>query len=185
MIILLILSIIILVLFVFVIVAYNKCIKLRNYVREAFSTMDVYMKKRWDLIPNLVEIVKGYAKHEKGVLEQITKLRNSEYSTMSNHQKLQTNSELAQVLTKFMAVVENYPNLKADQHFLQLSRDLSSIETDIANSRKYYNGTVRLLNNFLEMFPTNIIGFIFGIKKEKMFDISETERQNVEVAVNE
>ena len=165
--------------------AYNKGIKLRNYVKEAFSTMDVYMKKRWDLIPKLVEIVKGYAKHEKGALEQITKLRNSEYSTMSNNQKIQTNSELAQVLTKFMAVAENYPNLKADQHFLQLSRDLSSIETDIANSRKYYNGTVRLLNNFLEMFPTNIIGFIFGIKKEKMFEISDTERQNIEVNGND
>jgi LemA protein len=181
----LILLIIILVFLTFIIVTYNKGIKLRNYVKEAFSTMDVYMKKRWDLIPNLVEIVKGYAKHEKGVLEQITKLRNSEYSTMSTNQKLQTNSELAQVLTKFMAVAENYPNLKADQHFLQLSRELSSIETDIANSRKYYNGTVRLLNNFLEMFPTNIVGFIFGIQKEKMFDISDTERQNIEVNVNE
>jgi LemA protein len=181
----LILLIIILVFLTFIIVTYNKGIKLRNYVKEAFSTMDVYMKKRWDLIPNLVEIVKGYAKHEKGALEQITKLRNSEYSTMSTNQKLQTNSELAQVLTKFMAVAENYPNLKADQHFLQLSRELSSIETDIANSRKYYNGTVRLLNNFLEMFPTNIVGFIFGIQKEKMFDISDTERQNIEVNVNE
>ena len=181
----LILLIIILVFLTFIIVAYNKGIKLRNYVKEAFSIMDVYMKKRWDLIPNLVEIVKGYAKHEKGALEQITKLRNSEYSTMSNNQKIQTNSELAQVLTKFMAVAENYPNLKADQHFLQLSRDLSSIETDIANSRKYYNGTVRLLNNFLEMFPTNIIGFIFGIKKEKMFEISDTERQNIEVNGND
>ena len=164
---------------------YNSFVKLNNMVKEAFSTMDVYMKKRWDLIPKLVEIVKGYAKHEKGALEQITKLRNSEYSTMSNNQKIQTNSELAQVLTKFMAVAENYPNLKADQHFLQLSRDLSSIETDIANSRKYYNGTVRLLNNFLEMFPTNIIGFIFGIKKEKMFEISDTERQNIEVNGND
>ena len=182
---LLIFSIIILVFLTFIIVTYNKGIKLRNYVKEAFSTMDVYMKKRWDLIPNLVEIVKGYAKHEKGALEQITKLRNSEYSTMSTNQKLQTNSELAQVLTKFMAVAENYPNLKADQHFLQLSRELASIETDIANSRKYYNGTVRLLNNFLEMFPTNIVGFIFGIQKGKMFDISATERQNIEVNVNE
>ena len=135
----------------FIIVTYNKGIKLRNYVKEAFSTMDVYMKKRWDLIPKLVEIVKGYAKHEKGALEQITKLRNSEYSTMSNNQKIQTNSELAQVLTKFMAVAENYPNLKADQHFL----------------------------------PTNIIGFIFGIKKEKMFEISDTERQNIEVNGND
>ena len=172
---------VLLVIVIFFIVAYNKGIKLRNYVREAFSTMDVYMKKRWDLIPNLVETVKGYAGHEKGLLEKITQLRNANYSTMSDAQKLETNSELANVLTKFMAVVENYPDLKANQNFMQLSNELSSIESDIANSRKYYNGTVRMLNTYLEVFPTNIIGSMFGIQKEKMFEISETERQNVKV----
>lgn len=166
----------------YVIGAYNKGIKLKNYVKEAFSTMDVYMKKRWDLIPNLVETVKGYASHEKGLLEEIAKLRSANYSTMSNDQKLQTNSELAQFLTRFMAVAENYPELKANQNFMQLSGELSSIEADIANSRKYYNGTVRELNTFLEVFPTNIIGSMFGIQKEKLFEISSAERQNVKVS---
>ena len=170
---------------IFVIGGYNKGIKLRNYVREAFSTMDVYMKKRWDLIPNLVETVKSYAGHERGLLEKITQLRNGNYSTMSNAKKLETNSELTQVLTRFFAVAENYPDLKANQNYMQLSNELSAIENDIANSRKYYNGTVRELNVFLEVFPTNIIGSVFGFKKEKMFEISDTERQNMKVNFNE
>jgi len=173
---------VIFVIVVFVIGAYNKGIKLRNYVKEAFSTMDVYMKKRWDLIPNLVESVKGYAGHEKGLLEKITQLRSSNYSTMTDAQKLETNSELTNVLSRLFAVAENYPDLKANQNFMQLSKELSSIEADIANSRKYYNGTVRELNTFLEVFPTNIIGSIFGMQKEKLFEIAENERQNVKVS---
>ena len=173
---------VIFVIVVFVIGAYNKGIKLKNYVKEAFSTMDVYMKKRWDLIPNLVESVKGYAGHEKGLLEKITQLRSSNYSTMTDAQKLETNSELTNVLSRLFAVAENYPDLKANQNFMQLSKELSSIEADIANSRKYYNGTVRELNTFLEVFPTNIIGSIFGMQKEKLFEIAENERQNVKVS---
>ena len=173
---------VIFVIVVFVIGAYNKGIKLRNYVKEAFSTMDVYMKKRWDLIPNLVESVKGYAGHEKGLLEKITQLRSSNYSTMTDAQKLETNSELTNVLSRLFAVAENYPDLKANQNFMQLSKELSSIEADIANSRKYYNGTVRELNTYLEVFPTNIIGSIFGMQKEKLFEIAENERQNVKVS---
>lgn len=169
----------------FLIGAYNSGVKLRNYVREAFSTMDVYLKKRWDLIPNLVEIVKGYAIHEKGLLEKITQLRSGNYSTMSDSQKLETNNQLTQFLTRFMAVAENYPDLKANQNFMQLNNELSSIEEDIANSRKYYNGTVRELNTFLEVFPTNIVGAIFGFKKEKMFEISDLERENVKVSFND
>jgi len=173
---------VIFVIVVFVIGAYNKGIKLKNYVKEAFSTMDVYMKKRWDLIPNLVESVKGYAGHEKGLLEKITQLRSSNYSTMTDAQKLETNSELTNVLSRLFAVAENYPDLKANQNFMQLSKELSSIEADIANSRKYYNGTVRELNTYLEVFPTNIIGSIFGMQKEKLFEIAENERQNVKVS---
>ena len=164
---------------------YNNGVKLRNYVREAFSTMDVYLKKRWDLIPNLVETVKGYAEHENDLLEKLTELRNTGYSTMSDSQKLEANSELTKVLSRLIAVAENYPDLKANQNFMQLSDELSSIETDIANSRKYYNGTVRELNTFLEVFPTNIIGSVFGFQKEKLFEITESERQNVKVSFND
>ena len=159
--------------------------KLKNYVREAFSTMDVYLKKRWDLIPNLVETVKGYSGHEKDLLEKITELRCSNYSAMSDAKKLETNSELTQALSRLFAVAENYPDLKANQNFMQLSNELSGIEADIANSRKYYNGTVRELNTFLEVFPTNIIGSVFGFQKETMFEIPEVERQNVKVSFND
>ena len=181
--------IIIIVLLVIVILyfllTYNSLIRLNNRIKEAFATMDVYLKKRWDLIPNLVETVKGYAGHEKELLEKVTSLRNTNYSSMSEAQKLETNSELTQVLSRLIAVAENYPDLKANQNFIQLSGELSAIEADIANSRKYYNGTVRELNNFTELFPTNIIASIFGFQKEKMFEIEEAERQNVKVSFND
>lgn len=168
--------------FVYAISAYNKGVTLRNYVREAFSTMDVYLKKRWDLIPNLVETVKGYVAHEQDVLKKITELRNQNYTNMTNEQKMEVNSQLGFGLSKLMAVAENYPDLKANQNFMMLMQELSAVEEDIANSRKYYNGTVREFNNFTELFPTNIISAIFGFKPEKMFEINDKERENVKVS---
>lgn len=166
-------------LILFIIIVYNKLITLRNYVKEAFSTMDVYLKKRWDLVPNLIEIVKAYATHEKGVLEDIAKIRSENYSNMSDNDKIDTNKKLGESLSKIIAIVENYPNLKANEHYAKLIDELSSIENDIANSRKYYNGCVRILNNTVEIFPTSIIALLFGIKSTKMFEISENERQNI------
>ncbi len=165
----------------YIVSTYNKGVKLRNYVREAFSTMDVYMKKRWDLIPNLVETVKGYAAHEKGVLEEVTNLRTKNYGSMSENEKLEANMQLGVALPKILAVAENYPDLKANQNFSQLMSDLSAIENDIANSRKYYNGTAREYNTFLEVFPSNIICAIFSFQQFKLYEISETERENVQV----
>lgn len=161
---------------------YNKGITLRNYIREAFSTMDVYLKKRWDLIPNLVETVKGYTAHEQDLLKKITELRNQNYTNMTNEQKMNINSQLGFGLSKLIAVAENYPDLKANQNFNTLMQELSSVEEDIANSRKYYNGTVREFNNFTELFPTNIISAIFGFRPEKMFEINDRERDNVKVS---
>ena len=166
----------------YIIGAYNKGVTLRNYVREAFSTMDVYMKKRWDLIPNLVETAKGYMTHEQSTLTKITELRNQNYSGMSNEQKMDVNSQLGFGLAKLLAVAENYPDLKANENFLKLMDELSAVEEDIANSRKYYNGTVREFNNYTELFPTNIIAMIFNFKAEKMYEISDTERENVKVS---
>lgn len=166
----------------YVIGTYNKGVTLRNYVREAFSTMDVYLKKRWDLIPNLVEAVKGYVQHEKDVLEKITELRNMNYGNLSNEQKMELNSQLGFGLSKLIAVAENYPELKANENFNNLMQELSEVEEDIANSRKYYNGTVREFNNYTELFPSNIVALIFGFKAEKMFEISENERENVKVS---
>ena len=166
---------------IYVLIQYNSFVKLNNKVKEAFSTMDVYLKKRWDLIPNLVEVVKGYAKHESSVLEEITKLRNISYDKMSSSDKIDTNQHLTNVLSQIMAIGENYPELKASQNFSELAHQLSSIEDEIANSRKYYNAVVRNMNTKVEMFPSNIIAKMFNFKLSKMFEAKEDEKNNVGV----
>lgn len=168
---------------VYVVYAYNKGVVYRNYVREAFSTMDVYLKKRWELVPNLIECVKNYSKYEKGLLNELTELRTREYAKLSNNEKIETNQELGQVLSRFTAVAENYPDLKANQTYITLMQQMENVENDIANARKYYNGIVRELNTYLEIFPTNIIGQLFGFEKEKMYNIGEDERANVKVGL--
>ncbi|MCR4880812.1 MAG: LemA family protein [bacterium] len=164
-----------------IILTYNYGIQLRNYVREAFSTMDVYLKKRWDLIPNLIDVVKSYSEYEKGLLSQVTQIRARDYDEMNASNKIDTNRNLGQVLGKIIAVAENYPDIKANQTYEKLMTELSDIENDIANSRKYYNATVRQYNNYLEIFPTNLIGAAFRFEKAKMFEISEDERQSTRV----
>lgn len=171
------------ILVIYTLLTYNSLIKSNNFVKEAFSTMDIYLKKRWDLIPNLVEIVKGYAKHEKEIFNQITSLRANSYDTLSTGKKININEQLTQEISKIMLISENYPDLKASENFLQLSHELSKIEDEIANSRKYYNGTVRILNNKIQMFPSNIIANIFGFKPANMFEANADEKNNVKVDV--
>lgn len=171
----------IIILLVYVLVTYNELIKTNNLVKEAFSTMDVYLKKRWDLIPNLVEVVKGYAKHEKETIGKITELRTTVYETMSVDKKININEQLTQELSGIMAISENYPDLKASQNFIELSHDLTKIEDEIANSRKYYNGTVRILNNKIQMFPSNIVANLFGFHSANMFEANVDEKNNVKV----
>lgn len=165
------------VLLVYVIFAYNKGIGLRNYMREAFATMDVYLKKRWELIPRLADSVKGAAKYESSTLQKIVSLRSQAYSGMSDDQKIHANSELGYMGPKFIAISESYPELKTDASFLKLMDSLTELENEIASARKYYNGTVRELNTFLELFPTNIIGRLFNIGKAEYFQIDESERE--------
>lgn len=160
---------------------YNGLIRAKNLVKEAFSTMDVYLKKRWDLIPNIVETVKGYAKHEKETLEGLTSLRAGSYDNMSAEEKINVNKQLSQGLSKIIAVAENYPELKANENFIGLTQELSKVEGEIANSRKYYNGTVRNYNNKVQVIPSNIVAKLFGFKEEKMFETDEKERENVKV----
>ena len=160
---------------------YNGLVKKRTLVREGFATMDVYLKKRWDLVPNLVETVKGYTKHEQETLGELTKLRTGSYDDLSPEQKIELNQKLGQAITKIVAVAENYPDLKANASFLQLQADLGKLEDDIANSRKYYNGTVRQYNDQILVFPTNLIAGMFGFKEEKMFEAAASERENVKV----
>jgi LemA protein len=158
---------------------YNKFVSANNMVKEAFSTMDVYLKKRWDLIPNLVETVKGYTKHEEAVLKEVTTIRSSAYDNMSNQEKFMANSKISTDLGKIMALAENYPDLKASTNFIDLSNELSQTEEDIANARKYYNGTVKNYNNIVEKFPANIFAKILGFARKEFFEATNEERENV------
>lgn len=174
---------VIIILVIYFIVQYNMLIKANNVVKEAFSTMDVYLKKRWDLIPNLVEVVKGYSIHEKETFEKITMLRANSYESMTMDKKIDVNQKLGQSLINIMAISENYPELKANQNFLELSNELIKVEDEIANSRKYYNGAVRELNNKIQMFPSNIVASIIGLKSLNMFEINAEERNNIKVSL--
>ncbi len=153
---------IVLIIFICVFAQYNSFVRLDNRVKEAFSTMDVYLKKRWDLIPNIVETVKGYAKHEKDTLQEVVNLRNNAYDKSSTSDKIKLNERLSNGISKILALAEAYPDLKANENFKDLSEQLVEIEEEIANARKYYNAVVRLYNNKVEMFPSNIFAKIFG-----------------------
>lgn len=166
---------------VYIYATYNSLVKTNNIAKEAFSTMDIYLKKRWDLIPNLVEIVKGYTKYEQDTFSEITKLRTNTYENMNINKKISINEQLSYGISKIMVVSENYPELKANENFLQLSQELTRIEDDIANSRKYYNGSVRILNTKIQMFPSNIVAKIFGFRQLGMFEADVEEKKNIKV----
>lgn len=172
---------ILIILFVVTLLMYNTFVKINNKVKEAFSTMDVYLKKRFDLIPNLVETVKSYASHEKNTLEEVARLRNLDYDKMTSNEKIKANGEINSCISKLLMIAENYPELKANENFLKLSDELTQIENDIANSRKYYNGCVRQFNNTVEIFPNNIFARIFGYSSKKWFEATDDERENVRV----
>ena len=165
----------------FVIYTYNKCVNYSNYVKEAFSTMDVYLKKRWDLIPNLIEITKTFAQHEKSLFENVTKLRSGNYDDLSDSEKLKINSEVSRTLPTILIACENYPELKSNQHFIKLLNELTTVENDIANARKYYNGTVREFNTLIETFPFNLIANVFHYEQKEMFSITDVQRQEIKV----
>ena len=167
---------------IYVLVTYNRFVRMKNRVDESFSTMDVYLKKRWDLIPNIVETVKCYTKHEKSTLSEVIELRNGAYDNMSSDEKIKANQQLSKEITKIMALAEQYPDLKANENFKDLSTQLIKIEDEIANSRKYYNGTVRELNDKVQMFPSNIVANIFGYKAKAMFEANKEEKKNVKVS---
>lgn len=161
---------------------YNSLIKLKNSVEEAFATMDVYLKKRWDLIPNIVTSVKGYAKHEAQTLENVISARNGKYQDMTAEEKVVANNQLSKSLSGFNVLAEQYPDLKANQNFLDLNSQLKQTENDIANARKYYNAVVKKYNNKVEMFPSSIVASMFKFAKKQMF-IVEDEAQKEAVKV--
>ena len=176
---------IIVILLIYILITYNSFINSRNLVKEAFSTMDIYLKKRWNLIPNLIEVVKGYSKYENETLTKITSLRSSSYDELTMDNKIDINEELSKCLSNIFAVSENYPELKANELYTNLSNNLISIEDEIANSRKYYNGTVRNFNNKIQMFPNNILAKLFKFKEFKMFEANAEEKNNVGVNLND
>ena len=160
---------------------FNRLIRANNKVKEAFATMDVYLKKRWDLIPNLIETVKGYAKHENDTLKEVIELRNINYDDLSSNEKIKTNERVNRDLVKVFALSEDYPKLKANKNFMDLSDNLRIVEDEIAQSRKYFNAVVRDYNNLVEMFPSSIIAKLIGYKTKLMFSINSSERENIKV----
>ncbi len=164
-----------------VMASYNGFVRLKNSIEEAFSTMDVYMKKRYDLIPNLVETVKGYAKHESSTFEKVVQARNMAAGATTTQDKIAGENMLTQSLRSLFAVAEAYPELKANENFMDLQRQLNSIENEIASSRKYYNAIVRDFNTKRESFPSSIVAGMFHFEKREMFEIAAEQRENVKV----
>ena len=155
---------------------YNSFVTLSNKIKEAYSTMDVYLKKRYDLIPNLVETVKGYAKHESGVFEEVTKARASVMDATNVKEASEANNMLTESLKSLFAVAENYPELKASSNFQDLQNKLSETEDKIAYSRQFYNDTVLMYNNKCQMFPSSIIASLFKFNEEDFFEAESTSR---------
>lgn len=160
---------------------YNSLVTARVRIKEALSGIDVQLKRRTDLIPNLVETVKGYAKHEKGVFEGVTKARSALLSAQTPHEKAVANNMLEGALKSLFAVAEAYPDLKASQNFLDLQNELSDTEDKIAYSRQFYNTNVRDYNTMIVTFPNMLLANMFGFKEMEFFEAEEEEKKEVKV----
>jgi LemA protein len=164
-----------------VIAMYNGLITLRNRVDEAWSDISVQLKRRYDLIPNLISTVKGYAAHEKEVFEKVTQARTQAMSAGTTQEKAEAENALSGTLKSLFAVSENYPDLKANQNFLELQRELTDTEDKIMASRRFYNGNVRDFNTKLQVFPTNMIAGMLNFSAREFFEMDEKEKENVKV----
>lgn len=161
----------------FVIVTYNDLVRLRNNVENSFAQIDTQLQRRFDLIPNLVETVKGFATHEKELLENVTASRSGYMNASSDGEKIEMNNQLTSTLKTLFAVTENYPELKANTNFLNLQNELSEIEDKISYARQFYNDAVTIYNNKLEMFPSNLVAGTFGFKEEALFDSDDAAKE--------
>ena len=176
----LIVGLVILVLFIiFVVGIYNALIRLRNQVDNAWSQIDVQLKRRHDLIPNLVETAKGYMRHERGTFEAITQARSQAMQAKTVSEASKTEGALGEALTKFMLVVENYPDLKANQNFLAVQEELTSTENKISFARQSYNDQILFFNNKIQMFPSNIIANTFNFSKRDFFELEAAAEREV------
>ena len=160
---------------------YNVLVRLRNKVKDQWAQIDVVLKQRYDLIPNLVETVKGYAKHEKDTLNAVIEARSKAVSATTSEEEMKAAGEVTQALGKLFALAESYPELKANENFMKMHDSLEEMEEKIRYSRQFYNDTVLTYKNKLEMFPSNIVASIFGFKPEAFFEANEEERKNVQV----
>ena len=176
-IILAIVGVIILILIIYVISSYNKLVNERNKVKDQWAQSDVQQKNRFDLIPNLVETVKGYAKHEKETLEEVIQARNAFNSAGNVEDEMDANNMITGALNKLFALSEAYPDLKANANFMSLQTDLKDIEEKISYARQFYNDTVLAYNNMIEMFPSNIIAGMFGFKASEFFKVENNEER--------
>ena len=173
---------IVVVIIIAIIAIYNSLVTIRQRVKNAWSQIDVQLQRRFDLIPNLVETVKGYMEHEADVLTKVTDLRSSWAEAKSVDEKAKLDNQLSESLKTIMAVAENYPDLKANQNFSELQTELTNTENKISYSRQFYNDTVTRYNTKLEMFPSNVIASVFNFKAEDLFEVADAEaRQNVKV----
>ncbi|NLK34650.1 MAG: LemA family protein [Gracilibacteraceae bacterium] len=160
---------------------YNSLVVKRNRVKNSWAQIDVQLKKRFDMVPNLVETVKGYAKHEAGTLEAIIKARNQYISASTPEEMMNANTEMTGALSRLFALAESYPDLKANTNFMELQKELSELEEKIAYARQFYNDTVLMYNNAIQVVPANIIASLFGFREEPYFKADEAERLNVKV----
>ena len=163
------------------IVVFNGLIRLKNRTQEAFSDIDVQLKRRHDLIPNLIETVKGYAKHERELFEKVTQARAAAINAQGAVEKGKAENMLSQALKSIFAVAENYPDLKASQNFLQLQDELSDTENKIQAARRFYNGNARDFNIKIEVFPNNLVAGTLGFKKFEFFQAEAGEKENIQV----
>ena len=162
----------------YIIIAFNSLVRTRQMANEAWSGIDVQLKRRSDLVPNLVEIVKGYAGHERSVLEEVTRLRGVARALPADDvaSRAQAEGALSVALGKLVALAENYPDLKASANFLELQQELSQLETELQMARRYYNGAVRNQNVLVQSFPSNLIAGLFGFGQRQYFEISDADR---------
>ncbi|MBI4089130.1 MAG: LemA family protein [Candidatus Levybacteria bacterium] len=166
----------------YVLSVYNSLATGKVRIKESFSGIDVQLKRRVDLVPNLIEAVKGYAKHEKELLENVTKARSSLMHASTTQQKAESDNMLSQALKSLIAISESYPDLKASKNFLELQAELSDIEAKIAYARQFYNSNVRGFNTTLANFPSGTLGKMFGFKEEEFFETKGSEREPVKVS---
>ena len=174
--------IIIAILIIIIMTLYNNLVKAKNKVKQAESGIDVYLNQRFDLIPNLVECVKGYSKHERSIFKEITELRTA---YMSNQKNIKSAENLNNKINQLIAVAENYPDLKASEQYLNLQRTLTKLEDQLQAARRIYNMEVTNYNNKICVVPSNIIASMFGFKEEKLFEIEEYKKENINIKLED